>query len=245
MKVIAYTSLLYGRDYLAYAIQSIIDHIDEYHVLYSAHGSHGTQVNTPCPESREELYAIAQTVAGTKLRWHDGNWRQENEQRESIYQFAPDADVVIVLDADEIWSEGILDNAIRYVANSSTQRWRVPIIHYWRSFSRCVLHDPAYPIRIIKPNAEAGEKTLPTEKKINHFGYAQRSEIVRYKLLTHGHKNEFRRDVDWFKDVFMANRQTDCHVVGSEYWNPESVNPWNYLPEFMKGHPFSKLDIIE
>lgn len=244
MKVIAYTALHYGTDYLGYAIQSIIDQVDEYYVLYSKIGSHGHRTNEHCPDSRADLYAIAHTVAGNKLRWIDGEWPYEGAQRDAIHTIAPDAEVVIVLDADEVWPEGILSNAIRYVDNSTTQRWRVPFVHYWRSFYRCVLHDPAFPIRIIKPHAEASEKTLPTKQYINHMGYAQRSEIVRYKLLTHGHKNEFRRDVDWFRDIFMANRQTDCHLVGSEWWNPETVNPWNYLPEFMKSHPYANLEVI-
>jgi hypothetical protein len=29
-------------------------------------------------------------------------------QRDSIYQYAPDADVIIVLDSDEIWGRGWL-----------------------------------------------------------------------------------------------------------------------------------------
>ena len=80
---------------------------------------------------------------------------------------------------------------------------------------------------------------------INHMGYAIRPEMVQYKMLTHGHKNQFRQDVDWYKDVFLANRQTDCHIVGSEYWNPEQVEPLDYMPEFMVEHPYWGKDVIE
>jgi hypothetical protein len=80
---------------------------------------------------------------------------------------------------------------------------------------------------------------------VNHMGYATTPEIVAYKWQIHGHLNELRRDVNWFQDVFMANRQTDCHPVGSEYWNPEPVNPLDYMPYWMAQHPFFNMEVIE
>lgn len=252
-KVVGFTALHYGRDYLAYAIRSIIDHIDEYHVAYSAIGSHGHRSNVVCPETRDELYAIASSAAGDKLRWHEGEWPYEGAQRDSIHQYAPDADVIVVLDSDEIWADGLLPYILRSpgINQIKVRRWRVPIIHYWRSFYRCVLHDPAYPERVIFPKNATGEATIEPYPvggynfSINHMGYAQRPEIVRYKLETHGHKNEFRRDCDWFTDKFMANAQTDTHPVGSEYWNPERVDPLDYMPRWMQDHPYYHMQVIE
>jgi hypothetical protein len=257
-KVIAYTALLYGRDYLAYAIESIIDYVDEYHVLYASQGSHGHRTSTPCPETRDELYAVASTVAGRKLRWHDGEWAHEGLQRDSIYQYAPDADVIIVLDSDEIWGAGLAANAIQKCLYGDATHYRVPMIHYWRSFNRCVLHDPSYPIRVMSKKAQYvlyeelstghlwdNQKERNKHCYINHMGYAQRPEIVEYKILTHGHRNEWRRDVDWFKDKFMANAQTDVHPVGSEYWNPEPVKPLDYMPDWMASHPYFGMEVIE
>lgn len=244
-KVIGYTALHYGREYLAYAIQSIIDHIDEYHVIYSATGSHGHKTHIPCPETRDELYAIASTVAGRKLRWHDGEWAHEGLQRDSIHQYAPDADVILVLDSDEIWPAELVSSALTYpLLNPQFKHWRVPIQHYWRSFYRCILHDPAYPVRAIYPRGN-GTSEVPSNQRINHMGYAQRPEIVEYKILTHGHKNEWRHDVDWFKDRYMANAQVDCHPVGSEWWNPETVNYLDYMPDFMKWHKYANMQVIE
>ena len=247
MKTVAYTALHYGKPYLGYAIQSVIDAVDEYIVLYSDHPSHnGGKASLPCPDTEQELHAIAATVAGRKLRWIKGDWRYENQQRESIYQHAPDADVILVVDSDEVWRNDTLETAIRLVDNSDTQRWRVPIVHFWRSFYRAVLHDPAFPIRVIKPHAKAGEETLTTQRSIAHFGYALPIEYIAYKWSgIHGHQGEYRRDCDWFKDVYVANRQFDCHPVGSEHWNPEPVDPWLYLPGFMKSHPYSKMEVIE
>jgi hypothetical protein len=252
MKVVGFTALHYGRDYLAYAIRSIIDHVDEHHIAYTAIGSHGHRTTIPCPETRDELFAIAQSAAGSKLRWHDGEWPHEGAQRDSIHEYAPDATLIIVCDSDEIYHPSMLDEVVTNHLNQdgwvmNHRRIRVPMIHYWRSFYRCVLHDPALPVRFIFPQNRDSEDALGTGwKPVNHFGYAQRPEIVKYKLETHGHRNEIRHDVDWFNDVFMnIRRKTDLHLVGSEYWNYEDVNPWDYLPEFMKAHPYAFLDWIE
>jgi len=247
MKIIAYTALLYGVDYLQYAIKSVIDHVDEYHVIYDAtgSGSHGHVTNLICPDTRWQLINLASNAAGDKLRWHDaGPFAHEGMQREAIHQYAPDADVILVLDADEIWPDGLAPSCISLAEmNSHIARWRVPIIHYWRSFYRCVLHDPAFPERVIRKGGD-GTAQVPFNVPINHMGYAQRSEIVEFKQHTHGHKNEWRHDCDWFNDKFMANAQTDCHPVGSEYWNPESVDPLDYMPAFMVYHPYFNLEVI-
>lgn len=259
-KVIGYTALHYGRDYLAYAIQSIIDHIEEYHVIYSATGSHGHKANVPCPESRDELYAIASTVAGNKLRWHDGEWAHEGLQRDSIHQYAPDADVIIVLDSDEIWGEGLPTEAIKYALDGGVRHWRYRMVHYWRSFYRGMPLDPAYPIRVIVPKYVDGDRTFTGGRVasnwsayerpdlsywINHLGYAQRPEIVEYKQLTHGHRNEWRHDIDWFKDRYLANAQKDCHPVSVDYWNPGFVNPGLFMPGWMVNHPYAQMDLIK
>lgn len=245
MKVVGFTALHYGKDYLAYAIRSIIDHIDEYHVAYTAIGSHGHRTQIPCPETRDELYAIAAASAGNKLHWHEGEWPYEGAQRDSIHQYAPDADVILVLDSDEIWPAELVSSALTYpLLNPAFRNWRVPMIHYWRSFHRAILHDPAYPIRAIYPRGN-GESQVPTNQRINHMGYAQRPEIVQYKQLTHGHRNEWRKDVDWFADKYLANAQTDTHPVGSEYWNPERVDPLDYMPQWMQEHQYYHLSVIE
>ncbi len=103
MKVIGYTALLYGADFLNHAIRSIIDDVDSYVILYSAHGSHGHKTDAVCPDTRDELYEIAYNAAGDKLRWFDGNWDYEGQQRDSIFQIAPDADVIhIDIDPAEV-----------------------------------------------------------------------------------------------------------------------------------------------
>jgi hypothetical protein len=247
MKIVAYTALLYGADYLGWAIRSVIDHIDKYWVLYSAQGSHGHQTDLVCPDHAADLYDIAKQAAGDKLHWYTaspGQWQHEGMQRDYIHTVAPDADIILVVDSDEVWSEGLADFAIKTSVKANPKLMRLPMYHYWRSFRRAVLGDPALPVRVINSHG-VDEATLYADGHIHHFGYAQRSEIVQYKIETHGHKAEWRKDVDWFHDRFMANAQQDCHPVGSEYWNPEVVDPYTLgLPAWMKAHKYAELEVI-
>lgn len=242
MKIIAYTALAYGSPYLPWAIRSVIDHVNEYYVLYSADGSHGHKSTLLLPESesRDNLHRLAKLVAGDKLRWVDGSWTQEGQQRDSIHEIAPDADVILVLDYDEIWS-GVSD-LINLAHGHAISR--VSMVHFWRSFHRAVLHDPAYPERILCPGAESKVQTLHIAP-IAHLGYAIPSELMAYKRGIHGHKAQFRTDIDWWAERWVVNAQQDCHPVGSEYWNPEHVNPLDYMPDFMRAHPYFNREVIE
>lgn len=250
MKVIAYTALHYGSPYLAYAILSIIDHVDEYHVLYSPNGSHGwkSSMSLPESESRENLMRIAQGAAGSKLHWHEGNWTHEGNQRDAIYQIVPDADVILVLDYDEIWSDakGVIESVTSQFNELS--RYRVPMIHFWRSFNNAILHDPAYPVRVLYPNGFGDEFTrtrLLETAPILHLGYAIPDYLMEYKRHIHGHKAEWRTDIDWWRDRWMNKHATmDLHPVGSEFWNIEKINPVEYFPAYMKLHPYWGMERI-
>lgn len=253
MKIVSFTALHYGLPYLHAAIRSVIDAVDEHYIIYSDIGSHGHRTDIPCPDKREDLMEVAYSAAGDKLRWFEGQFTHEGAQRDMIFQVAPDADVIIVVDSDEIWDAGLLHFAVRKaIVGTNYRRLRIPMVHFWRSFHKAVIRDPAYPIRVIYPNHPDRETTYTHTLiesgqllSIAHMGYAIPPYLMEYKWRIHGHLNELRRDVDWFNDVFMANRQYDCHPVGSEYWNPETVNPWDYLPDWMKNHPYANREVIE
>lgn len=234
-KTVAYTCLHYGIEYLPWAIRSVIDYVDEYIVLYSPVGSHGKHAPMPCPETRAQLYVAALKAAGKKLRWYDGTWPYEAAQRGTVLKVAPDADIILVLDADEIWPHELAVEATR--ACSDFTSYRVPMVHFWRSFSRCVTNDYSYPVRILAPRAKLHEETqLPRAwGEIAHMGYAQTPGIVQYKQYTHGHFAEWRKD--WYETKFLANAQRDVHPCNIDFWTPVAVDPAKYLPEWMKEHP--------
>lgn len=256
MKVIAYCALRYGKEYLGYAIRSVINDVSEFHVLYAMNPSHGHDSSLPCPDTESELLEIAVQAAGHKLQWHEGTWTQEGQQRDSIHQYAPDADVILNVDSDEIWKVNI-PHAIEYLSKQNVRRVRIPMIHFYRSFRTAVVNDPAYPERIIFPKADNNETTYRpivddigkltyVQPHICHMGYCQRAETIRYKLSIHGHYNEFRTSADDYVNNYYLNtsRMTDLHPVGSEYWNLEGVNSMDWMPAFMAEHPNWNKDIV-
>lgn len=238
-----YMALHYGTDYIYYAIKAVIDSLNTFHVFYSARPSHGSSSGAQCPDSENDLHALAWEAAGTKLRWHVGTWRAEHEQRAAIHQAEPYADAILVVDSDEIYGDGLAEEVLSYGYVANCHYLRLPFVHMWRSFKRGFPNDPAYPARAIFPKRFGETMTLPTDRRIWHYGYAQRSDVVKYKMLAHGHVNEFRRDVDWFRDVFMANRQTDCHPIGSQYWNAQDLD-LSSLPMALETHPYRHLQLI-
>lgn len=246
MRIISFTVLHYGADYLKYALASVNPAVDAQYVLYTSQGSHGHRTNARCPDTRDQLAALAIEGAGDKLRWVEKDFDSEGAQRDYIHVLEPDADCVIVVDADEVYSERLVDNIYAYAlsADYHVSRLRLPFWHYWRSFKRGFMHDPAYPERVIFPKADNDKRdTFSTRDFVHHFGYSQSSEIVEYKQLTHGHKAEWRKDCDWFKDIFMTNRQFDCHPVGSDAWTCEDMDA-SALPAILNDHPFRNLDLI-
>lgn len=245
-EVVAYTALHYGSPYLSWAIRSIIDAIDFYYVLYAPTPSHGSGANgrtLPLSDSRYELQVLAYEAAGEKMQWIDGDWTVEGNQRDTIFDIASNAGIIIVLDYDEIWAPGAVQAAIDYAQRKGHYRYHIPMIHYWRSFHRAILHDPAYPIRLFNLSGE-GEEYIHT-RPINHMGYAIPTWLMDYKWRIHGHKSQFRADINWPAERWAVNAQKDCHPVGSEYWNPETINPMDYLPEFMQNHPYWSMEVIE
>ncbi len=248
-RVAAVMCLHFGADYLAYAMRSVADVVDEYHIMYSPVASHGHASPVPCPETFDQLRDVAQLAIAEinkPLRWYTGYWNSEGDQfKEGMSR--TDASIVIKLDADELWSPNLLMSAVLQGFMNQKREMRLSLHHYWRSFHRAFTHDPAAPGRIYFRQFTDGADTYhkpagyPDSFTIHHFGYALPVDLMRYKVQSHGHLPQFRHDVDWINQVYATNRQTDCHPVGSEYWmQTEVVTP----PEFLRDHPYFKLELI-
>lgn len=244
-KIIAQCCLHYGKDYLGASIRSVINEIDEYWCLYTPVGSFGHRADIPCPETRAELFAIASQAAGEKLRWVDGEYTAEGQHRDLIFQLVPDADIILVVDADEVWEYGLVTDVIHHFEGNPDRTVRIPAMHYWRSFYRAMPNDGMHAEHAYCPSHTRMDKGgLDTTHKIHHFGYAQNKAITYYKQLTHGHKPEWKWD--WYDGKFLPNAQEDVHPVINAVWNPIAVNPYEYgLPEWMKEHPYAGLEVIE
>lgn len=246
MKIVGYTCLHMGADYLGYAISSAIDFCDTYYVLYSPKGFARREDAPPCPDTKEELKDIAIAAGNGKVKWVEMDFANESHQRNIIYKLEPEADIVVITDHDEVWHEDMLATCISKATSMNNQihSFMVPFIHYWRSFRRAVLCQVPNP-RIVCPKAPVGNKHIvDTPHRLNHFGYAQRPEIVGYKRHVDPHAiHEWRKH--WFDEIFMTNKQTCVHPLLSwAWWNPVDVAPLDWMPEFMMYHPYFDMDVI-
>ena len=247
MKTVGFMALHYGLDYLSPAIESIIDLVDVLHIAYSPVGSHGALAPIVCPEDSLALQALAYRSAGNKLRWHDGIWENEGRQRNMIYEYEPEADIVVVVDSDEVWAGQLLREILARVPDMSYRYIRIPMVHFWRSFRRAIIDDFSFPIRIIQPKKTQSPDTgsIPREwGVISHFGYAITPLLMRYKWLIHGHRADYRRG--WYEDIYMdKNRVDDLHPTNVDFWTYSVVDPLDYMPKWMVNHKWYSREWIE
>lgn len=248
MRVHSYTIVHYGRDYLSYALRSVYHSVDQLHVIYTPHPSHGHNVDVVCPDSREDLLQAAFSYdPDNKIAWYDIDhvWH-EGPQRDLAVRICQQdgAELVLVVDCDEVWHKEILDKAIALAWEKNTSRnWLINFVHFWRSFDY-VCKDNNWPVRIIDLRQVEGTGYVPREfGDIYHFGYAVRDEIMRYKWRIHGHKNEMRPD--WWHKWEQWPPAMDCHPTNdNNWWMPELFYKQT-LPEFMREHQFYNLGRIE
>ena len=244
-KAIGFIPLHHGLPYLEWTIRSFIDAVDQCVIIYCPNSSHGHTASEPCPDRRDDLYAAAIRGASSKLLWVEGyEFHTEGDHRDKVYELVPDADIVLAADFDEVFAEGAAAEAIRLAREGTVRNYRLPFIHYWRSFYRAILHDPAYPIRVMNTRYPDGEAYLTT-RPVNHFGYAIPIYLCAYKWgNVHSHRNQLRTDINWLQERYIANASEDCHPVGSQYWTVEDVRPLDYMPSFMQEHPFFHMEVI-
>jgi hypothetical protein len=245
---IAYCPLHYGSDYLGWAIKSVYDYVDRIYILYSPTPSQGFNTQFKNPDSREKLKESAFLFGdpGNKIKWTEGSWRNEGEHRDAIKGLTSDLDVdmILALDADEIWPEEGITSLIEEAEKSGVNINRIRMETLWRSFSwHC--SDNMWPIRLICPNRPEGKADLglDPEIRIYHFGYARKLEDIEYKLQVQGHRGEWRSDWWGRYRTWPESGNNDFHPVCHNVWN---ISPFdrNKLPSYMSEHPYFNLEII-
>jgi len=247
MKILAYCGLHYGAEWLPWAIQSVIPLVDEYHIFYSSHPSHGhnTDMAIPKGESRTILHSLA--VQFGKVVWHDvDQFWNEGEHRDYCVEHLTrmGADLIIWNDADEVWDLDVLADAIDYAASHDYRRYRTHALHFWCGVN-WVCMDNAMPVRIIKPTGHDGEGYIPG-KGFYHFGYAQSQMLVLYKSKIHGHRNDWRRG--WWRDIYCdwqpgkaypcgVHPTCACDSNGKPFWTPHDFCRWD-IEDLIGDHPY-------
>ncbi len=245
----AYCGVHYGVDYIPYAIQSIYNQVDQIHVVYTPHPSHGFQTSSSPVESKDQVQdAVFAYNPDDKIRWHIAFQKyQEGQHRDLAVHLCEEAgaDLILVVDCDEVWHDEVLKSALNYAwQKNEVRNWLINFTHLWRSFDWCC-KDEGWPVRIIDLRFSDRNSTayIPREMgEIFHLGYAVRDETMTYKWKIHGHKSELR--LGWLYNQWDAWPPVeDCHPTngrnedGKAFWSPEPFDKVR-LPKLMREHPF-------
>lgn len=243
MKIAAEIPVHYGADYLRYAVEAVEPFVDKVIILYTDKPSFGHASPTACPETEEQLRACCDGIHPDKLVWHKGKWFNEGAHRGAMAALAPDCDLIVRADADEVWDHRALMHAIGVAEKSSAHNFLCGgFRHFYRSFGYACA-DVWQPVRVLNMKG-SGNAVIDFEgMSIAHFGYAIRPELMRYKWSAHGHQSELRPG--WLENVWMKNVRENCHPTMPNNWWTAAPFDREQLPSILRAHPFYELNVIE
>lgn len=245
MKIASLTIVHYGCDFLRWSIRSVASQVDEIVVLYSDKPSHGQSTSLICHDTEAALRAEAEAGAGdAPLKWISSRWASEGAHRDALWEHT-DAELIVIVDADEFWPEDYLAHAIAYAKNSGARNFLVRMIHFWRSFG-WVCRDAMMPVRIMRRSG-SGDDFVPNPEgdwsPIYHFGYARKPGDILYKLSIHGHRAEWKKG--WFEGTFMKwPPGNDLHPTCDSTWGAEPFDREKF-PAELRDHPYFDMEPIE
>lgn len=245
MKVIGFCPIFYGKEYLKESLQSIKEHCEKVVVAYTPRPSHGFGTTDTCPDTREEIYNIANEVLGDKLIWNEDVYGAENQHRKQIYSFSMGYDLILSIDADEVFESSELQNALNYAYTNTQRHYGMKgYLNFWRCFD-FVCTDGFRPIRIENLAANNNDQNLECPLTIYHFSTAQSEPIMRYKYKIFGHASEIKED--WLNKTHYgwdrANEFGNLHCVANDIWNAVPFDKTT-MPESLKQHPNYNKDLI-
>lgn len=239
MKVLGFSTIHYGKEYLRESLTSIKDHVEAMVISYVHKPSHGFSTYLNCPDKAEEIRAICEDVLGNKLIWDEAEfYGAENLHREVRYKYSNKFDLILTIDADEVFEPTEINNALNYAYTHHERFYGIKgYLNFWRCFDYICL-DGFRPIRIENLNNHNMLQNFECPLTIYHFSTAQKREIMEYKYSCFGHANEIKPN--YLENVFYRwtpeNNFGDLHPVSINLWNAVKFDK-NKMPDFLKKHP--------
>ena len=130
MKIFASYIIHYGAEWLYWSVRSVLQTglVDQVYIHYTPTPSHGHATNMPCPETHDQIFDSLRNLQGN-VTWIDylNPFRHEGEHRTAAVNrcFADGADLVMVVDADELWDEDSLRRCIVFIQDNHARTYRV------------------------------------------------------------------------------------------------------------------------
>lgn len=236
----------YGVEYLEASLSSIKDYCEKVVVAYTSNPSHGYKSSDECPDKKEDIYNISLKVLGEKLIWDEfNNYTAENQHRNRIHNYSSGYDLVLSIDADEVFESNDIETALNYAYSNNERYYGIKgYVNFWRSFN-WACYDGFRPFRIENLHSNNNNQNLDCPLTIYHFSTAQSEQIMRYKYRVFGHASEIRHG--WLNNIYYgwnpANNFGDLHPVSINLWNAVSFDK-NKLPEILKKHPNFNKELI-
>lgn len=246
MKVLGFLPIHYGKEYLKECLLSIRDSVDAMVVSYVYNPSHGHNTELICPDNVNEIHSICTEILGSKLIWDEAqNYSAENIHRQVAHRYAKGYDLILSIDADEVFEPTEIKQALEYAYHHPQRYFGIKgYINFWRSFN-WACYDGFRPIRIENLRNHNSYQNLECPLTIYHFSTAQSGAIMRYKYSCFGHANEIKPN--YLEEVFFKwtpnNNFGDLHPVSINLWNAVQFDKTK-LPEFLKQHPNYNKDLI-
>lgn len=237
-KVLGFMSIHYGTEYLRESLLSVIDNVDIMVVAHTKKPSHGYEGTVDCPETEDEIFNICLEVAGSKLIWDSQEmYASESRHREFRYRFSDTFDLILTIDADEVFKSDEIPKALDYAFKNKERYYGIDgYLNFWRSFNY-VCKDGFRPIRIENLNAKNQLQNINCPLTVYHFSTCQSEKIMRYKYKIFGHASEIKKG--WLDDVHYTwtpeNNLQDLHPVSIGLWNAVPFDK-NTLPEYLWKH---------
>lgn len=248
MRTLGYCPYNYGREYIEYSLKSVIDHVDEFLILYSGQPSYGQSGLIKNPEKYSDLIEITDQFPKVTVK-SIPTVNGENKHRGMATEYANSKgyDLLFAVDADEVWNPETVEKAKKTAYDGGKKRYGVNHqgwFHFWRSFNE-VNKDGFEPIRWTNLNVRNNNDQGTTSGMVYHFGYANSVELQRYKMSIHGHKGEIKNT--WFDQKWLNYEKgvtKQLHPASNDIWIETQYFDKYSLPEFMKDHPYFNLDRI-
>lgn len=244
MKVLGFMTVHYGKEYLRESLLSVVNYVNEMVIAYSKYPSHGQRVKQTCPDTEEEIFLICKEVLGDKFIWRrSDSYANEATHRDVRYHHASGYDLILSIDADEVYKEFDIQNALTFAFNNQERYYGINgYVNFWRSFN-FACYDGFRPIRIENLNNNNQKQNLNCPLTVYHFSTCQSEPVLRYKMKAFGHASEIRKN--WFDEKYYAwtpdKQVQDIHPVSINLWNAVPFDK-ELLPEYLKQHPnFNKI----
>lgn len=246
MRVLGFLTIHYGVEYLEASLLSIKNHVEKMVVSYSVNGSHGFRSSELCPDFEVDIFEICNQVLGDKLIWNraDG-YHNEGAHRAVKYHYSDGYDLILTIDADEVFKEEDVPRALQYAYQHPERFYGIKgYVNFWRSFNYAC-YDGFRPIRIENLNSNSRAQNLECPLTIYHFSTAQSEPVMRYKYKVFGHSSEIKEN--WLDGTHYRwtpdNNFADLHCVSIGLWNTESFDKTT-LPESLKNHANYNKELI-